>query len=139
MVHAEVGRVGRGKEAEEGCSGRSGALGVAGGREDCGVGSHSWRNAGKGWEPGRERRSCRGPRAPERGESRDFAGGPVLRTGVLKAEGPGSTPGKVTKIPKAAVQQIKKKKKKEARAEGRRERGSRDMRKNRGGRGHRQP
>ena len=28
--------------------GENGALGVVGGREDCSVGSHSWRNSGEG-------------------------------------------------------------------------------------------
>ena len=48
MVHTEVGRVGRGKEANEGYAGKSRTSGVVGGREDCGIGSHSWKNAGEG-------------------------------------------------------------------------------------------
>ena len=106
MVHAEVGRVGRGKEAEEGCAGRLGPWGWWGVVKTAALGAIPGGTQGKGWEPGRERRSCSGPRAPERGESRDFAGGPLVRTGVLKAEGPGSTPGQGTKIPQAAVQPI---------------------------------
>ena len=105
MVHAEVSRVGRGKEAAEGREWRSGTPAVAGAPDDCGIGGHSWRNAGEG-VGAREGRDDP-PGVPEL-QKEVRAGTSLvvqwLGLGGLKAEGPGSIPGRGTKIPQAAGQ-----------------------------------
>jgi len=112
----------RSAESEEvrrlmkGMRGKSGTSGVVGGREDCGIGSHSWKNAGEG-VGAREGRDDP-PGVPEL-QKEVRAGTSLvvqwLGLGGLKAEGPGSIPGRGTKIPQAAGQRNFKK-----RGEGRR-------------------